>query len=247
MSTKRIRIFAGPNGSGKSSIYNLLVQKGQINLGIFVNADEIEKLLKISGQLNFSSYGINLDIDEFCNSFRKTNFYILSNGQNIESSLRSENNILFTSNIELINSYFAAFITDYIRVAMLDCIDVFTIETVMSHSSKLDYIKLAKSKGYRVYLYFVSTQDVAVNISRVQSRVQIGGHDVPIEKIKKRYINSMANLYDAFILSDRAYVFDNSCINLGSHIWYIEYDKGELTFKSNQIPLWINDYLIKKL
>jgi len=44
---------------------------------------------------------------------------------------------------------------------LLDTIIVeeFTMETVMSDARKLDYFKLAKSLGYRLYVYFVSTKD----------------------------------------------------------------------------------------
>ena len=54
MATKRLRIFAGPNGSGKSTIHKQLITKGDINFGIFVNADEIENLLKTAGRLDFA-------------------------------------------------------------------------------------------------------------------------------------------------------------------------------------------------
>lgn len=65
---------------------------------------------------------------------------------------------------------------------MLNIVRQFTIETVMSDVRKMDYIRLAKQSGYRIYLYFVSTQDVEINIGRVAQRVQLGGHDVPREK-----------------------------------------------------------------
>lgn len=40
---KRVRIFAGPNGSGKSSAYLEFAKK--YDPGIYINADEIEKIL----------------------------------------------------------------------------------------------------------------------------------------------------------------------------------------------------------
>ena len=38
--SKRVRIFAGPNGSGKSTIKSIVEDK--VNLGTYVNADEIK-------------------------------------------------------------------------------------------------------------------------------------------------------------------------------------------------------------
>lgn len=128
---------------------------------------------------------------------------------------------------------------------MLDNVDVFTVETVMSHKSKLKYIELAKEKGYRVYLYFVSTEDVMINISRVSSRVDSGGHSVPEDKIKKRYDKSLDLLYDALKLVDRAYIFDNSLKD--KPILFSEYDGHDITILEDAVPMWIDKYLLKKL
>jgi predicted ATP-binding protein involved in virulence len=57
----RLRIFAGPNGSGKStiikSIRNAVINGRKIDIGIYINADDIAaKLLK--GQFSFSPYKV---------------------------------------------------------------------------------------------------------------------------------------------------------------------------------------------
>lgn len=194
--------------------------------------------------MDFKKYQLDLVFDNFIGDFSKSSFYSLSKGADILPTLSYKDSTLFISNITLINSYFAAFISDYIRVKMLDTAKIFTIETVMSHNSKLDYLKLAKEKGFRIYLYFVSTRDVKVNIGRVEQRVALGGHYVSNEKIEKRYYNSLGNLKDAILLSDRAYIFDNSG---EAPIWYAEYDNGNLNIKYDEIPSWINEYLINKI
>jgi predicted ABC-type ATPase len=43
MLAPRLRIFAGPNGSGKSTIKELIPSDW---LGIYINADEIEKTIR---------------------------------------------------------------------------------------------------------------------------------------------------------------------------------------------------------
>ena len=55
------------------------------------------------------------------------------------------------------NSYFASVITDFIRQRLLDKRQSFTFETVMSHPSKVAFLKEAQALGYRTHLYFVST------------------------------------------------------------------------------------------
>ncbi|MFI3297618.1 MAG: zeta toxin family protein [bacterium] len=245
MPTKRLRIFAGPNGSGKSSIHKILIENGDINLGIFVNADEIEKQLKNSLILDFSNFGINLNIENLCNAYKDSKFYILSNGKNIINNIHADKNKLTITSKEYINSYFTAFIAEYIRVEMLDIVNVITIETVMSHKSKIEYIKLAKSKGYRVYLYFVATDNVQINIARVQQRVENGGHTVSEDKITSRYQRCLENLFEALTVSDRAYIFDNS--ELYKPIWCAEYDGKNVYLKHSEYPQWIKTYLLNKI
>jgi len=58
MSTPRLRMFAGPNGSGKSTLNSIVSRE---LLGIYVNADEIEKEIKKSNLLDLSSYTIISD------------------------------------------------------------------------------------------------------------------------------------------------------------------------------------------
>ncbi|MEN9842495.1 MAG: hypothetical protein RLZZ612_324 [Pseudomonadota bacterium] len=57
----RLRMFAGPNGSGKSTIKDELRPEW---LGIYVNADEIEKNIRINGFINLHEFGITTNTDE---------------------------------------------------------------------------------------------------------------------------------------------------------------------------------------
>ena len=80
----------------------------------------------------------------------------------------------------------------------------------MSHRGKVTFLREARTAGYRVYLYWVVTEDAQVNVDRVAQRVQEGGHDVPTDKIRRRYSDALALLRAAMETSDRAYLFDNS-------------------------------------
>lgn len=93
------------------------------------------------------------------------------------------------------------------------CLEVgapFAFETVFSHPSKIEFIKLAKAHGFNVMLLAVSTESVDVNVARVKKRVAEGGHDVPLDKILSRFPRAVANLAPASLLADEAYLFDNS-------------------------------------
>ena len=52
-----MRVFAGPNGSGKTTIIKSLQQK--ITFGVYVNADDIERLKEYNGLL-FSAWQLNI-------------------------------------------------------------------------------------------------------------------------------------------------------------------------------------------
>jgi len=83
-------------------------------------------------------------------------------------------------------------------------------ESVMSHPSHLEYIKLANKLGFKSYLYYVCIADPDINVDRVDERVKLGGHPVPDEKIRSRYNRSLSQLYDMAMQCHRVYFFDNT-------------------------------------
>lgn len=86
----------------------------------------------------------------------------------------------------------------------------FCYETVLSHPSKLELIKLAKEKEYEITSIFVYTNSPEINIERVAKRVEQGGHDVPKNKIVERYYRSLEFSKRLQELSNKFYIFDNS-------------------------------------
>jgi replicative DNA helicase len=88
----------------------------------------------------------------------------------------------------------------------------FSFETVMSHPSKIEILVRAKEAGYTVFLYFVGTDDPQTNIERVALRVAQGGHAVPDDKVRDRWLRTMTLLQQAIRSSDRSYIFDNSVV-----------------------------------
>lgn len=242
MPKKRLRIFAGPNGSGKSTIFKYVDKN--IGCKYFVNADEIQHELSSKGVLSFDKYTICVDKDSFMHVLTSSSWYnMLSHRDELLQSVDIVNNRLKVPT-EYVDGYFSAFVAEFIRQNMLNIVQQFTIETVLSDPRKIDYIRHAKELGYRIYLYFVSTKDVEINIKRVAQRVLLGGHDVPADKIKKRYNKSIDNLYDVLKLCDRAYIFDNSEDN-----WLLlaEYDSGTLTVNQEMVPAWFHDKILSKL
>lgn len=86
----------------------------------------------------------------------------------------------------------------------------FSFETVFSHPSKLDVLDLAHNAGFTVSLFFIATDDPVINVERVSTRVQTGGHDVPSDRVIARYHRVMELLTAMLERVDRAWIFDNS-------------------------------------
>ena len=238
---KRLRILAGPNGLGKTSIYRGLRDK--FNWGVFVNADEIEKALRECAELNLSAYGVcNTNFAQFELAFNQS--LQAQKSRCVLSNIDLVDDVLTIKDSNLLDSYFSAFVASYIQSFLINAGASFSFETVMSHPSKLDVMLNAKEKGYRVYLYYVSTLSPEINIGRVAARVAEGGHNVEEDKIRSRYYRSLGLLRDAISIADRAYVFDNSG---KSNRWIAEYNgsDGRLTVYSNTD--WFNKYVLDML
>jgi predicted ABC-type ATPase len=88
----------------------------------------------------------------------------------------------------------------------------FSFETVMSHPSKVDIMIHAVDAGYDVTVYFVCTSSPEINVSRVEHRVSMGGHDVPRERIVARYWRTLDLLCHAALVACRTVLFDNSAL-----------------------------------
>lgn len=86
----------------------------------------------------------------------------------------------------------------------------FIAETVFSHESKLDLIRLAHAHGYTVVLHAVLIPE-ALAVPRVRYRVVAGGHAVPEAKIRHRYHRLWPLVAEAIGIADTATVYDNSC------------------------------------
>lgn len=242
--TKRLRIFAGPNGSGKSTIEHLV--SSNYKIGKLVNADIIERELRENGQLNFTkTFGIKVSPLEFKNFLaEESGFSKKENLLSLFTHLTFRSNFLLLKSTDTAYSYLGAILSEFIRTKLLDVGKTFSFETVMSHESKLDFILEARKKGFKTYLYFVSTESADINVARVKSRVEQGGHTVPEDKIRSRYIRSLDLLVKAVKLSDRAFIFDNSGF---STPLLAEKNEGNLKILKSEVPDWFNKYLIERL
>lgn len=74
----------------------------------------------------------------------------------------------------------------------------FAFETTLSTKSYQSFVRTAMNHGYDTILLFLTLDSVELAIQRVQTRVIEGGHNIPVETIKRRYINGLVNFFNIY-------------------------------------------------
>jgi predicted ABC-type ATPase len=113
----------------------------------------------------------------------------------------------------------------------------FIVETTLSGNTYLKMIRNAKQQGWQVDLIYIGIDNVEINIDRVAQRVAVGGHNVPIEDIRRRCERSLVNLSIALRLVDNASIYDNSTPVGYQNLLIIE--NGKIRQQAVQLPQWL--------
>ena len=113
----------------------------------------------------------------------------------------------------------------------------------ISAPDKIEILKAAQQLGYRTYLYYIATDDVSINMTRIRQRVIAGGHDLPQDKVVSRYHRSLNQLHQAIKASNRAYIFDNSGV---ASVWVCGITEGDqIEYKQETVPDWVYHHVVK--
>lgn len=104
----------------------------------------------------------------------------------------------------------AARIVDTTARCLAMLAEPFVLETVLSSDKYRPLVGTARRAGLIFRLVYVTTIHAEINVARVQQRVRAGGHDVPEDKIRDRWVSSMNNLPWFASQADRLVVVDNS-------------------------------------
>ena len=87
----------------------------------------------------------------------------------------------------------------------------FAIETTLATRSYSRLVQRAQAMGYTVHLMFFWLNSVNLAEERVETRVQLGGHNIAKNIIKRRYHLGLHNLFEVFIpIVDEWMIVDNS-------------------------------------
>jgi len=87
----------------------------------------------------------------------------------------------------------------------------FAFETTLSGKSYANLLSALKKKGYTLHLFFLWLPSSELSIARIKDRVAEGGHDVPAEDVRRRFIRGIDNFFKLYeSLFDTWTLFDNS-------------------------------------
>jgi predicted ABC-type ATPase len=85
----------------------------------------------------------------------------------------------------------------------------FAFETTLAGRSYAAWIR--RLAGYDFHLVFLWLRDAALAVARVRKRVDLGGHDVPEEIVRRRYHAGLSNFVSSYRpLAKRWHFYDNS-------------------------------------
>ena len=134
----------------------------------------------------------------------------------------------------------AAQLAEKQREEHIEQMSEFCFETVLSTQRNIILLKKAKERGYFIRCYYVLTADPMINVWRVKSRVESGGHDVPEEKIIQRYDRALELIKDLVKICDVCHIYDNS----GSKPFRIFKKRKEQTYYDECADWYLEDIQI---
>jgi predicted ABC-type ATPase len=241
MQARRLRMIAGPNGSGKSSIVRQLAKERSENgvfwLNHYLNPDDVERALVSTG-LDLAPFKVQTSLAGLCDSLRKGGR--LAADHPFFCQARLDGSVLFAQTAD---GYLAASVVDFLRDELMRHGESFSFETVMPHRGKVDDFERARDQGYKTYLYFVCTNSADLNVARVRVRVSTGGHAVPEEKIRERYLRSLELAREAVSYAYRAYFFDNSGAEAVRVAEFDPLGNCSLKLPSSNLPPWFRRWV----
>jgi predicted ABC-type ATPase len=181
-----------------------------VDLGVYVNPDDIARELRMTKRFDFARYEVVSDEVVFGRFARSSGLIPTAKDELwFMTAQQWGANVLKLRRVGDAER-FAQIIAQHVVELLLQARKKFSFETVFSHASKVEAMKRAEKLGYKVYLYFISTNDPEINKDRVRIRVAQGGHDVPPDRVEQRYYRSLGLLRDAVRHSYHAFMFDNS-------------------------------------
>ncbi|MDI1250910.1 MAG: zeta toxin family protein [Lacunisphaera sp.] len=144
-----------------------------------------------------------------------------------------------TRTLDVPNAEAAKFV-DEARAILVANGESFITETIFSDpvGAKLDFLRRAIAAGYEVQVHFIGIAGVDLSEARVIQRVAQGGHDVPQDRLERRFQQSLRNLAAAITFVPDVRVFDNSDTDQPFRL-VLRTERGRITFREQPLPDWL--------
>ncbi len=122
----------------------------------------------------------------------------------------------------------------------------FAFETTLGGQTIPALLQRALDAGLEVHVRYVGLEGVDLHIARVGERVKRGGHDIPVERIRERYISSRVHLISLMPRLTRLDVYDNSTQAnpatgaIPNPVLLLQMDHGAITYVCDAVlmPTW---------
>lgn len=89
--------------------------------------------------------------------------------------------------------------------------ETFALESTLSGKTYIRIFREAVSFGYEIELHYLWLAKAEQAIARVRRRVRLGGHDVPVADIRRRFRRSLTYLVEDYLdLATRWIIWDNT-------------------------------------
>ena len=86
----------------------------------------------------------------------------------------------------------------------------FAFESTLSGKGYVNLFRKLKIKGYKIHLFFLWIPNIELSIARIKDRVAEGGHNVPVQDVKRRFKRSICNFFKLYKpLLDSWMLFNN--------------------------------------
>jgi predicted ABC-type ATPase len=87
----------------------------------------------------------------------------------------------------------------------------FAFETTSAARTFAPFLDGCKLRGYTISLTYLWLPSADLAVERVAKRVASGGHNIPVEVVRRRYDRGLKNLVELYLsISDGWIIFDNS-------------------------------------
>ena len=112
----------------------------------------------------------------------------------------------------------------------------YAVETTLSGTGIFRLMEAVRNKDYRIALHYVSLGSPDHARDRIRNRVAMGGHDIPEEDVRRRFLRSHSNLPTAIKLADEVVLYDNSFPDIPHRI--VAVFKERTLWISDDVPDW---------